>query len=198
MKSEKITSEEAGKILPMVTKKEIVTDHFQMLLGEALKAIDEGQFDKEFCPGCVLNYVIEQNNNRWNKCGLRVADFKLPIIGEYKDYDIYYQWADVDWANSAPVGHFTIEGMRADLKFDAPVNGKFNIDYPFHNVLFEGRIVNAQSVGEILSQIQIAFELIYESVEGTDIGYNHGIDELVFGDHIRIYENGTIEFSIES
>jgi len=205
MKSEAITSQEAGILLSRNAKKEIVGDHFHELMNMAFKAIDEGQFNKNFCPCCVLNYVVKKKQAHEAIDKIRVVEKQLSKKGHYEEYEIGRYMSDDDdvdddddWGYSAPIGDFEIELMVEDTKFDTPVNGKFNIDYPFHDILFEGTVVNAKSVGEIQSQISNAFASIYQFVEGTSIEYNHGIDELVFEDSIRIYANGTIEFSVGS
>ena len=87
--------------------------------------------------------------------------------------------------------------MKSDTHFTPPITGRFNIDYPFDK-LFEVEIKQAQNVGEILSIISAAFHQVYDSQHEYDLQYMHGIDDLVFENGIRVYDNGTIEFEVGS
>lgn len=205
MENLKMTSAEAGILLSRKEKKEIVGDHFHELMNMAFKAIDDGQFNKAFCPCYVLNYVVEKKQAHEANDEIRVVEKHLSKKGNYEEYEIGRYMSeedddddDDDWCGSAPIADFEIEHMVDDITFDTPVNGKFNINYPFDNVIFVGSVTNAESVGEILSHISAAYESIYERAEDNGIGYVHGIDELVFEDSIRIYANGTIEYSVGS
>jgi len=196
MKNENITTQEAGRLFTNQLKKDIVCDHFHSLLEDAYVAIDKGLFNDHFCPACVLNHVLEQN--RASNSPIKAVEEELSTGGKFKSYEIVYRYDNYDCEGSAPIGKFKIDQMVNDREFVEPVNGKFNISYPFQDVIFECNVTNANSVGEILSQISNAYESVYELANEIGFGYIHGIDELVFEDCIRIHENGTIEFLVGS
>ncbi|MFZ1809321.1 MAG: hypothetical protein WAU36_18955 [Cyclobacteriaceae bacterium] len=201
MKNIKVTSEEAGILLSKNEKKEIVSGYLHQLIENANHAIDQGVFNENFCLHCILAHAVEQEKFRIEEDDVRIVEKKLRKKGNYKEYSIgRYRFDDyeIDWDCFPSIADFEVERLVDNAIFHAPVNGKFNIDYPFVDVIFEFEVIDAKSVGEILSQISNAYVKVYEWIGDTNIRYLHEIDELVFEESIRIYENGTIEFSVGS
>lgn len=201
MKKTKNTSDEAGILLSKNEMKQIVRGYLNQLLENANEAIDQGVFNENFCLHCILEFAVKQEKLRNEEDNIRVVGKKLRKRGNYKEYEIgsyLFGHDEVDWDCSPPIADFEIERMVDNTIFNTPVNGKFNIDYPFVDVVFEFDVINAKSVGEVLCQISDAYGAIYKWVVDTNIRYFHGINELVFEDSIRIYDNGTIEFYVGS
>lgn len=193
------TSHEAGILLSREEKKEIMSGFLFQLLQNSFHGIDSGKFENDFCIHCLLEYAVAYEKVRPNESEFRIVERELSKRGKFRDYQIGdYMLEDDIEESSYPIADFDKELMLDDFTFDKPISGKFNISYPFVGVIFELDVLNAKSVGDILSQISKAYVSIYNYVDATDIVYFHGIDDLVFEDSIRIYDNGTIEFHVGS
>lgn len=199
MKKTKKTSDEGGRILSRVDKKNIMSGFLFKLLQNANIVIDSGKFDSEFCLHCVLEDAVAFENIETSVHKSKVLEDGHSIKGRFTDYEIgNYLHDDYISKNEAPVSGFQINRFLDDQKFDVPVNGRASIEYPFDDVVYEFNIVNAKSVGEILSQISDAYEVAFNCAENDGFGYYHEIEELVFESNIRVYDNGEIEFYIGS
>ncbi len=155
----KITSEEAGILLSRNEKKEIVSEYLFQLLENANQAIDQGVFNENFCLHCILEYAVDQEEIRTDESGILVVEKELAKKGNYEEHSIgryRYDFDIQDWDCSPSIADFEIERLVDNTIFNAPINGKFNIDYPFVDVIFEFDVINAKSVGEVLSQISDA------------------------------------------
>lgn len=106
--------------------------------------------------------------------------------------------------NGLGKGKFTTYLWADGMGFKMPDEITFNLDYPFDQAYTEkvslvpaDKEFRADSIGDLVYLGAQAYLRAFEWAKKKNIGYWHGIGDLVF-EGMSIYEDGTVEFTVGS